>query len=736
MFSKLLNQKSFLLFSIILFVANIFFLSLPLVNVFGFEFSLANALLLCLFAGLLRITYLRKIANKKPRSISFFKQSLILLAIPFVVSFTNSLFNGFCSFCDGFNFYLMITLVSTFTGIAIATLTYSFVKNISAYFVFILLILFILAIAVFEIYSNPQIYLYNPVFGYFPGTIYDEGLRPFWKLFIYRIINLSYFSIVFFLFRASARINLKKKFIRLGFIISIALIFYLLSPVFGYSTTHSSLKNDLPVKIESENIILNTDHIIREDSLVILSGEFYYSELQKYFNLKTNKKINIWLFESGESKKKLFGSDKADVAKPWLYEVYVSRQNWEHTLKHEMAHCFTAPFGSTIFRIAADFNPALIEGAAESADAFYDDMPIHFMAKTAFENGYKVNLENLFTPGFNFFNQNSSLSYIYAGSFCKYLVEKYGIEKFKKFYEEGYSNNNYNESLNETINDYELFLDTLKYKTNVNVARYYFGTAGIFSKYCPRYYEDKITEAWKELNERKTEDAKSIFKKLLNNSNNYSAFIGLATAYEKSNDIGKAISFMQKKLVDYNNSAYYYLVKLRLADLYVKQSEFKKAEEIYLQLDKLKPSKRIEFIVLIRLALMEKNESLLIKYIDGSDFDKYSILKSLNKNGNKYFTFPVIIELSKRLEENYQLFLKYFDNKFDVNYYWSSFAMLKLSEYMYENLDHLNARKLSALSLRFNSDPVLYSFAKMNSKKMEWTYQNSKRVFNSLKILK
>ena len=50
------------------------------------------------------------------------------------------------------------------------------------------------------------------------------------------------------------------------------------------------------------------------------------------------------------------------------------------TLKHEIAHCFTASFGTGIFKLASGFNPALIEGVAEAADGFYDENSIHYLA--------------------------------------------------------------------------------------------------------------------------------------------------------------------------------------------------------------------------------------------------------------------------------------------------------------------------------------------------------------------
>ena len=88
---------------------------------------------------------------------------------------------------------------------------------------------------------------------------------------------------------------------------------------------------------------------------------------------------------------------------------------------------------------------------------------------------------------------------------------------------------------------------------------------------------------------------------------------------------------------------------------------------------------------------MEVNIELLKKlvkeYLNGSDYDKYYILRSINKSTNNYWLFPVLITLTERLEENYNFFLEKLNMNIRVNNYESSYAMLKLSEYMLENFD-------------------------------------------------
>ena len=66
---------------------------------------------------------------------------------------------------------------------------------------------------------------------------------------------------------------------------------------------------------------------------------------------------------------------------------------------------------------------ALIEGVAEACDGFYDEMNIHFLASIAYKNNFKTNISNLFS-GFSFFGNVSGLSYIYSGSFVKFLISQ------------------------------------------------------------------------------------------------------------------------------------------------------------------------------------------------------------------------------------------------------------------------------------------------------------------------
>ena len=190
-------KENFYLFVIIIIVAtiNLALLQFPLTNVFGYEFAAINALLLSFLSAIYAVSHFKKYSKQnKPEPFTLFKINTGLLFIPLFISVGNSFITGFCSFYDGILFYLVITVPSVIIGSALAVIVLSTFNRFQTILV-ILVYLCVLSITFFELYLNPQVYFYNPIYGYFPGTIYDEGLSVSSKLFLYRCINIIFFGI-------------------------------------------------------------------------------------------------------------------------------------------------------------------------------------------------------------------------------------------------------------------------------------------------------------------------------------------------------------------------------------------------------------------------------------------------------------------------------------------------------------------------------------------------------------
>lgn len=645
------------------------------------------------------------------------------------MSLLSLLWSNACPLADGLIFYTVITIPAPIIGAALGALSYSISRKIGI-IIFILILLMIAAIPVVEIYFNPQIYFYNPLIGFFPGTIYDEAIEVDLKLIVYRILNLLFFSFLFYLIFKALISNsiylLKAAWI---YFIIVPTAFILSSSELGYSTTANRVFKDLDRTICTDNFEIHYSSKMSDTliNVIALHHEFYFSELEKFFQFKPSKKISSLIYLDGAQKKNLFGTENADVAKPWIPEIYITAENYDRTLKHEIAHCFTAEFGGAVFKLADSFNPSLIEGVAMAADPVYNSHDLDFMAALAFSNKFEVNIEELFNS-FNFFKQPSSLGYITSGSFIKFLIDKDGIDNFKKLYTDMDFTKYYSKDLSLLIKEYKSYLQN-KFafgKASSHKANYYFGRKAIFYKDCPRYITKKINKGWKLLEENKLEAAKKQFQDALNSGKNYSAVLGLAYCYSQLSQFNQAIELLENYLPSFENSAYWYQLKFYLADTFVRTNTISEAKSIYSSIVDMNPNRTLYSLAKLRLDLISM-DSLIMKYLDGKNDEKLRILKSLNNEKFNYNSLPTFISLSKLESLDYTDFLANFDKVLVVSDYESCYALFKLSQFMCEKMDFDRARKMAALSVRFY-DNSFNSILENNFVKMTWMYKNSKDI--------
>ncbi len=735
MIKSIKNNLLLFILLLLIIVFNYALVQFPLTNVFGYEFAALNAVLLSFLSAVYSVIHFKKYfkEEEKPKPFALLKVFSIFLLVPILISISNSFINGFCSFFDGLSFYIVLTVPAVIVGGSLALISISIFKRFN-FLLVIILYLAILSITFFELLNNPQIYFFNPVFGFFPGTIYDEGLSVSSKLLNYRIINVLFFGSITLLLRK--RIQEKKRNgIKLVFLfLLISAVFYYFSPQLGFSTTFNKLNSELPVIIGSKNFIIHSDKTIDEKELkiIVLYHEYYLKEIETYFEVKQTDKIQSYLFRDNDQKKDLFGSGNADVAKPWLNTIYVSITSWEHTLKHELAHCVSANFGTGLFELSGDLNPALIEGIAEAVDNSYDENEIHYLASLAFNNDYKEDILSTFS-GLNFFASNSSLSYVFSGSFVRFLIHNYGITKFKEYYVTNDFENTYSIKLQQVTNEYYAFLKDYQSIYNEDQAHYYFGRRAIFGKVCARFISDRLSDGWNLYNENNFNGARRIFSQILDKTENYSALIGLAYCYEKVDSTDLAIELINDNLHHFEKTSYKFNLLLKLADLNAKLKNFNEAKQIYSEINKINPNRTLKYISELRLELANNKEKLLL-YLNGSDFDKYSILQELNYREYQYFTFPVLINLSKNLSEDFDLFLEQFEKRFIVNDFNSSYGTYSLSKYMIHNFNFSLARKMAGLCMRYTEDKNYLQILKENYKMADWFYESADSILTNLKF--
>jgi hypothetical protein len=609
-------------------VNNILLLTLPLTKYFSFEFASLNGLFLVIYIGLFTIHEDKFKSSAIAVKVFQFKLIIfsgIFLILPVLLAFLFHLFRNDCSFVDGFKFYAVLTLPGVVIGYALGLLA-DFINKKYSYLIFILLLIAIALIPIVEIYFRPQIFFYNPLIPFFPGTMYDEDIDITSTIVLYRIFNLIFFGGIIVLIRRQQLKTLKiAKTLFYSLLIFISGSFIFFSPRWGFGSTLTTINDVLQKKIETENLIIYLPRQVGKEETKFITElhEYYYERQTKFFHEKPDGKIISFVFRSNDEKRKYFGAGNADVAKPWLNQIYLSLDSYEQTVNHELAHIFAGKWSNNFLKIDANYNPATVEGIASAADPVYDDIDIHYTAFLASKNNLQLSIQSLFS-GFSFFTNVSSLSYIYAGSFSKYLIGEYGIEKFKEFYHSGDFEKSYNNSIAKAETEYRKFLDNNGYINNQHTANYYFGRLPLVQKVCPRYLANKTNAIYKLIEEKDFTAAKDEILSIKDYMKNYSLFSGLIFCTEEEN-LEKAETLIEKNLLNYKNSPYWYLLQLKFADEKIVNEKYDEAKVIFDSLEVWSPTGRLASRIALRKMLLS-NGNVASTFIKAKEIDLFTIL--------------------------------------------------------------------------------------------------------------
>lgn len=720
---SIFNNKILTLELILLLLCNTVLLNLPLTNILGYEYSAINGILIALLSGIYTISFLKKNPSGKETPAllkELFQNLLPLVVLPLFMGLASALFVRNCSLIEGVLYYLVLSVPSVLVGASLA-LTGFLISSRFSYLLFIVIYLLVLFLPLLYIYFNPQIYFYNPVIGYFPGTIYDEAIEIDFKLISYRLFNILYFATsAYFALRLIWQRKFAPKALFLAAVLAVALIFIFMGDTLGYSTTRSRIINELTGHAATEHFEIYYDsRIARKDiESIILHNEYYYEQVSNALKVRPSEKLTTFLFFDSGEKKNLLGSANADVAKPWRYELYINYSNYEQTLQHEIVHLMSSEFGVTPFKISAGFNPSLLEGLAVAMEDDYGEHTVHYMASLAYNNGFKFPIERLF-QGLNFFGELSSLSYVYAGSFIKFLIDRYGVEKLKEVYRGADFSRVYGKPLGALVNEYYRFIASYKPSGSPDEAIYYYGRKPIFKKVCARFLAENIDRAWSLYNSGKYQDAEALFRKLLNYSESYQALLGYVTSLRKTDKPQEALMVLKENLDKYNKTSYYYNLELMTADLSALNKNYSRADSIYRRISLQRASREFDYLSQIRMELI-RDTSLIRKYLKGSDFDKYTILKAMNSDSINYSSIPVLIGLSEKLEESYPEFVKSWTERLKVSSFPSCYAAFKLSGYASRNMAFQDARGLLVDALSYKSDSDFNEVLRLQLKKVNW----------------
>lgn len=502
--AEMLKSRAFIVSMCVCLGAALLLAWMPLTGVLGFEFNLIFGALSTIVTVHFTLSRVRQRARQKEGSsflglyIRILLASWLLLVLPLAVLCANALRIPNCNFSYGFALFGLYPIVGAVFGTSVG-MTLGMLRRqwMATALVYLLPIGCGLAAGVHGL-LHPPIFAYDHFFSFYPGSLYDELRSITSTLLLFRLSTLALSGVLIgFVALFAGRLGIfstplfdwRDAFIQRSEQLDERLLFNLRNEAhigawiwllacgslygglkynehsIGTQHTQHSIQKSLGGRLETPHFILYYDrntmppktlkHMARDH-------EYRYQQLVRFFGHRPKRKIESYLFRDAQQKSKYMGAARTMIARPWAYQFYLHGYYAPHgVLKHELAHVFTAAFGAGPLKISTRWgwlpNTALIEGVAVAADWSRRQMTPHMWCRAMLDMKRLPDPERLLNPT-GFFSYASWTAYTVAGSFSRYLIDRYGMHLYKKAYGTGAFAQVYGRSIRKLSTEWKAFL--------------------------------------------------------------------------------------------------------------------------------------------------------------------------------------------------------------------------------------------------------------------------------------
>ena len=565
----------------------------PLFQIVGYESAAISGVILSILSLLALQKNVRedRLDPSDGRQVfRFWIEGWVLMAPTLFLLVVNGLRVETCAWGEGFLFWLIIPPVSM--AIVQSFWVLGYILHVRfAWGAVVIAILCEVSIFFWRLANEPPIARYEWLIGWFSGSIYDEALSVPSSLIVYRMYCLLCAVLILrvaMLYRHGRGLT----WVLVLSCIVLGLRYKGSSLMFMH--THESVQESLGGRLETEHTIIyfsSNDLTPIEQKYLQEDVEFRYRELKEFFQEDPvawkKRKMEIYLYPNAEVQQDLMGSRRTFVARPWTHQMHL---RWEEigdsVLAHEMAHLFTAPFAPWPFRLAVKngvgIDTGLVEGIAVAADWPPDELDPHRASASLRAMKKAPDIRQLFGAG-GFWSQPSGKAYTMTGSFVRWLVEEYGISKFKKLYQTGNMNAAFGEDAHSLIEKWESFLDTIVLEErDMAIAEHRYSRRTIFEKVCARSLAETKRIARQAYRNQSYDVALALYEKALEREPE-----NPRTQYAKSRILiskeqwSTAEEWIKLSLKSELGATYQALFMEQLGDIYWHRGEIQKAREQY-----------------------------------------------------------------------------------------------------------------------------------------------------------
>ena len=373
-----------------------------------------------------------------------------------------------------------------------------------------------LGIGLWRLYADPVVFAYDPFWGYFSGSVYDEDVSVDTRYLWFRTYNLlaaaaavsAWWLLVDPGTSRLRRIGPPRKVVApllLTVGLAVAAGTMGLRPTeFGFTANMRSITEVLSGTRRTEHFVIHyapRSPDARNIEAIAAEHEFAWQRLHDAMGGRApDGPIHSFLFQTREQKRTLMGAGGVQVAAPWRRQIYLDHRSFPHpVLQHELAHVFGATIGDPIFGVSRSgfrINVALVEGLATAlAPRASDRLDLHDQAAVLHRLDKRPPMAAIMGPGF--FASASSVAYTAAGSFCLWLIETHGFEPMAELYRNaGDFEAAYATPLRELERKWLAFLETREIEeADVEAQRQRFKRTSVFERPCAH----RVAEVRKEI---------------------------------------------------------------------------------------------------------------------------------------------------------------------------------------------------------------------------------------------
>ena len=428
---------------------------------------------------------------------------LAALAVPWALLTVTLLWTPNCGYAQGLMLFALFAGGSVALAVALAyALSGTPWRRKKTTFVLVGLAVLVLT-PLYDLGLHPQFYHYNHVFGGVLGPIYDEepAIRP--GLFVFRGLSMLWAA---FLFGLGQWLRLRREgggapYVRASAVAALLIgLCYLFPGPLGINTPEGFLQRALGGAYHTRHFDLYyAPGSIDAGDLAALAEdhEYRYARLAERLGVKPGGRIASYLYPDADTKARLTGARRTNVAPVWLRrpQTHVLLGEYDAVFAHELAHVFSRPFGLPVVR--ASLSVGLVEGFAVAMEP-PDGLPTpHEQVLSAALRRARGDLSALtladdlaprLTP-LGFWTGRSAVSYTTMGSFVGYLVEAYGAERFERVYARADFEAVYGRTVRALAGEWQAFLTRLPVvaRAAAPLAEARFAVPSLFEKRCPHY---------------------------------------------------------------------------------------------------------------------------------------------------------------------------------------------------------------------------------------------------------